>query len=48
MENLDRDVLNLIADFDEEVMRNEAEETMFEQAMKHWELNAVMEDMWGG
>ena len=48
METLDLDILNMIADFDEAIMRNEAEEDMFNDAMKHWELNAVMEDMWGG
>lgn len=48
MEKFSADVLNLIADFEEEVMRNEAEEDMFNEAMKHWELNGAMEDLFGG
>ena len=44
METLDKDILNMIADFDEEIMRNEAEEDNFNAAMKHWELNAAMDD----
>ena len=44
MEVLDKDILNMIADFDEEIMRNEAEEDNFNAAMKHWELNAAMDD----
>lgn len=48
METLDKDILNMLADFDEEVMRNEAEENMFNEAMKHWELNAVFDDAFGG
>lgn len=45
METLDKDVLNMIADFDEEVMRNEAEEEAFERAIRNWELEGVMEDI---
>jgi len=45
---LDRDILNMIADWDEQLMRNEAEEDMFNNAMKNWELNGVMDDCWGG
>ncbi len=48
METLDRDILNMLADFDEEVMRNEAEERMFERAIRHWETDGVMEDIFGG
>jgi hypothetical protein len=44
METLDLEVLNMLADFDQEVMRNEAEEDMFDRAMKQWELNAAMDD----
>jgi hypothetical protein len=48
MEILDKDILNMIADFDEEIMRNEAEEDNFNAAMKHWELEGVMDDIFGG
>ena len=44
MEILDKDILNMIADFDEEIMRNEVEEDNFNAAMKDWELNAAMDD----
>jgi hypothetical protein len=45
MEILDRDVLNMLADFDQEVMRNEAEEAAFDRAVRNWELEGVMDDM---
>lgn len=48
MEVLDFDVLNMIADFDQEVMRNEAEEEAFERAIRNWELEGVMDDLFGG
>lgn len=48
MEVLDRDVLNMIADFDTEVMRNEAEEEAFERAIRNWEIEGVMDDLFGG
>ena len=48
MEILDTDILNMIADFDNEVMRNEAEETAFDRAVRNWELEGVMDDMFGG
>ena len=44
-EILDTDILNMIADFDNEVMRNEAEEAAFDRAVRNWELDAVMEDI---
>jgi hypothetical protein len=44
-EVLDNSILNMLADFDEEVMRNEAEEAAFDRAVRNWELNAVMEDI---
>lgn len=47
-EVLDAEVLNMIADFEEEIVRNEAEEDLFNAAMKHWELNAAMDDYFGG
>jgi len=48
MEFLDTEVLNMIADFEEEVMRNEAEEVAFERAIRNWEIEGVMEDIFGG
>jgi len=45
METLDKDILNMIADFDEEVMRNEAEEAAFDRAIRQWEFDSVMEDI---
>jgi len=48
METLDRDILNMLADFDEEIMRDTAEEEMFERAVQRWEFEGVMEDLWGG
>jgi serine/threonine-protein kinase RIO1 len=48
METLDRDILNMLADFDEEIMRNEAEEDMFDRAMRRWEMEGAMEDTFGG
>jgi hypothetical protein len=48
MEILANDVLNMMADFEEEIMRNEAEEDMFDKAMRRWEMEGVMEDMFGG
>ncbi len=47
-EVLDRDILNMLADFDEEIMRNEAEEDMFDRAMRRWEMEGAMEDIFGG
>ena len=47
-EVLNRDILNMLADFDEEIMRNEAEEDMFDRAMRRWETEGVMEDIFGG
>ena len=44
-EILDTDILNMIADFDNEVMRNEAEEAAFDRAVRNWELDTVMEDI---
>jgi peptide methionine sulfoxide reductase MsrB len=48
METLDKDILNMIADFDEEIMRNEAEEKAFERAIQHWETEGLFEDIFGG
>lgn len=48
MEVLDKDILNMIADFDEEVMRNCAEEAAFDRAIRNWELEGVMDDIFGG
>ena len=48
MEVLDLEVLNMLADFDQEVMRNEAEEDMFDRAMRRWEMEGAMEDIFGG
>jgi len=48
MEFLSNDVLNMMADFEEEVMRNDAEEDMFDKAMRRWEMEGVMEDIFGG
>lgn len=48
METLDQEVLNMLADFDEEVMRDGMEETMFERAMRHWEIQVALDDLWGG
>jgi len=48
MEFLDTEVLNMIASFEEEVMRNEAEEAAFERAIRNWEIEGVMEDIFGG
>ena len=48
METFSADILNMMADFDEEIMRNEAEEDMFDRAMRRWEMEGVMEDMFGG
>jgi len=48
MEFLDTEVLNMIASFEEEVMRNEAEEAAFERAIRNWEIDGVMEDIFGG
>ena len=45
METLDKDILNMIAAFDEEVMRNEAEEAAFDRAIRQWEFDSVMEDI---
>ena len=45
MEVLDFEVLNMIADFDEVIMRNEAEEEAFERAIRNWELEGVMDDL---
>jgi peptide methionine sulfoxide reductase MsrB len=45
---LDRDILNMLADFDEEVMRNEAEEVAFERAIRNWENEGVFDDIFGG
>jgi len=38
----------MIASFEEEVMRNEAEEAAFERAIRNWEIEGVMEDIFGG
>ena len=48
MEILNTDILNMIADFDEEIMRNEAEEVAFERAIRNWEMEGAMEDIFGG
>jgi peptide methionine sulfoxide reductase MsrB len=45
---LDRDILNMLADFDEEIMRNEAEEVAFERAIRNWENDGVFDDIFGG
>ena len=45
METLDFEVLNMIADFDEVIMRNEAEEDMFDRAMRRWEMEGAMDDI---
>jgi hypothetical protein len=47
-EVLDKDILNLIADWDEQVMRDTMEEETFERAIRHWETDGVMEDIFGG
>lgn len=48
MEVLDLEVLNMIADFDQEVMRNSAEEEAFDRAIRNWEMEGVMDDIFGG
>jgi hypothetical protein len=48
METLDRDILNMLADFDEEIMRDTAEEEMFERAVQRWEFEGVFDDIFGG
>jgi hypothetical protein len=45
METLALEVLNMLADFDQEIMRNEAEEDMFDRAMRRWEMEGAMDDM---
>ena len=47
-EVLDNSVLNMLAEFDQELMRNEAEEDMFDRAMRRWETEGAMEDIFGG
>lgn len=48
MEKFSTEVLNMMTDFEAEVMRNEAEEDQFDKAMRHWEMEGVMEDIFGG
>jgi hypothetical protein len=48
METLDRDILNMLADFDEEIMRDTAEEEMFERAVQRREFEGVFDDIFGG
>ena len=48
METLDLDVLNMIANFEEQIMRNEAEEEAFERAIQHWETEGIFDDVFGG
>lgn len=48
MEILDRDILNLIDQFETEVSRSETEEQAFEQAIRQWETDGVFDDIFGG
>jgi hypothetical protein len=48
MEIIDNELLAMIADFEDQVMRDEAEETMFDQSMRRWEIGVALDDLWGG
>lgn len=48
METLDRDILNLIDQFETEVTRNETEEEEFDRAIRQWETDGVFDDIFGG
>jgi hypothetical protein len=48
METLSANLLNLIADFEEDIMRNTREEEAFDKAMRQWETDGVFDDLFGG
>jgi len=45
---LDRDILNMIAAFESDIMRNTREEDAFDRAMRRLEIEGAMDDMFGG
>ena len=45
---LDRDILNMLEKIDSEILRDEAEEMAFERAIRNWELESAMDDIFGG
>ncbi len=48
MEVLDRDLMNMIADFEDSIMRNTREEEAFDKAVRQWETDGVFDDIFGG